>query len=67
MTEKDKRPVFVIPRLKEAKTIKTTISDAAYQRIETEAREKEIPPSEVVRHIIYDHYERKQQRQSKKQ
>jgi hypothetical protein len=46
---------------------KTTVSDESYRQLEAEAKRKEVTISEVVRHIIYDHQEKKQQSQSKTQ
>jgi hypothetical protein len=49
----------------EAKQVKTQISDKHYQLLEQEAREKEISKSELLRHIVYDYYQKKQQSQTK--
>ena len=65
--KKSRHKPFLNLELKEGKQVKTTISDESYRQLEAEAKRKEITVSEVVRHIIYDKQEKKQQSQSKAQ
>ena len=63
-SKESRRKPFLVQKLKEAKQVKTTVSDESYRQLEAEAKRKEITVSEVVRHIIYDKQEKKQQSQS---
>ena len=65
--KKSRYEPFLVPKFREGKQIKATISDESYKQLEAEAKGKEITISEVVRHIIYDQQEKKQQSQSKTQ
>jgi len=65
--KKSRQKPFLVPEFKEARQVKTTVSDESYRQLEAEAKRKEITVSEVVRHIIYDRQEKKQQTQSKTQ
>ena len=66
-SKKSRHKPFLNLELKEGKQVKTTISDESYRQLEAEAKRKEITVSEVVRHIIYDKQEKKQQSQSETQ
>jgi len=66
-SKESRRKPFTSPEFKEARQVKTTVSDESYRQLEAEAKRKEITVSEVVRHIIYDRQEKKQQTQSKTQ
>jgi macrodomain Ter protein organizer (MatP/YcbG family) len=65
--KKSRRKPFLVPEFKEAKQVKTTVSDESYRQLEAEAKRKEITMSEVVRQIIYNQQEKKQQSQSETQ
>jgi len=66
-SKESRRKPFTVPELKEARQVKTTVSDESYRQLEAEAKRKEVSISEVVRHIIYDKQEKKQQSQSETQ
>ena len=55
---------FVVPEFKEARQVKTTVSEEFHRQLEAEAKRKEITMSEVVRQLIYKQHEEKQRSQS---
>ena len=64
--EKSRRKSFVVPEFKEARQVKTTVSEESFRQLEAEAKRKEVTMSEVVRQIIYKQQEEKERSQSEK-
>ena len=62
--KKSRHKPFVVPEFKEARQVKTTVSEESYSQLEAEAKRKEITMSEVVRQIIYKQQEEKQRSRS---
>ncbi len=62
--KKSRGKSFVVPEFREARQVKTTVSEESFRQLEAEAKRKEVTMSEVVRQIIYRQQEEKQRSQS---